>query len=72
MTDYATRRTVIGARRHHGPGQAWRTHRLSLQQSQLGVVRIGYQHDRWITWRDSFDADAPMMPGFEKQSEFAL
>ena len=43
-----------------------------FMQGQLGVVRIGYQHDGWITWRDSFDAGAPVLPGFEKQSEFAL
>jgi protein-L-isoaspartate(D-aspartate) O-methyltransferase len=43
-----------------------------FMQGQLGVVRIGYQHDGWITWRDSFDAGAPVLPGFEKHSEFAL
>lgn len=43
-----------------------------LMQGTFGVVRIGYKYDGWITWRDSFDAGAPVLPGFEKKSEFAL
>lgn len=38
----------------------------------LGVVRIGHKYDGQITWRDSFDAGAPVLPGFETTSEFAL
>ncbi len=38
----------------------------------MGVVRIGYKYDGQITWRESFDAGAPVLPGFEKKSEFAL
>lgn len=41
-------------------------------QGVFGVVRIGYKHGEWISWRDSFDAGAPVLPGFEKKSEFAL
>ncbi|MFO7758688.1 MAG: rRNA adenine N-6-methyltransferase family protein [Roseovarius sp.] len=43
-----------------------------FMQGQWGVVRIGYKYDEWITWRDSFDAGAPVLPGFENRSEFAL
>lgn len=43
-----------------------------FMEGELGVVRIGYKHDGWINWRDSFNAGAPVMPGFERQSEFAL
>jgi protein-L-isoaspartate(D-aspartate) O-methyltransferase len=43
-----------------------------FMQGTMGVVRIGYKYDGRITWRDSFDAGAPVLPGFEKRSEFAL
>lgn len=43
-----------------------------FMKGQLGVVRIGYKSDGWISWRESFDAGAPVLPGFEHKSEFAL
>jgi protein-L-isoaspartate(D-aspartate) O-methyltransferase len=43
-----------------------------FMQGTFGVVKIGYKHDGWITWRESFDAGAPVLPGFEKKTEFAL
>lgn len=41
-------------------------------ESTLGVVRIGYKIDGIVNWRFSFNASAPVLPGFEKQSVFAL
>ncbi|MGR3505340.1 MAG: protein-L-isoaspartate O-methyltransferase family protein [Paracoccaceae bacterium] len=38
----------------------------------LGVVRIGYWLDGKISWRDAFNASAPVLAGFEKQTEFSL
>ena len=38
----------------------------------LGVVRIGYKIDGRVNWRDAFNADAPVLPGFERQTAFAL
>ena len=38
----------------------------------LGVVRIGYKIDGAVTWRDVFNATAPVLPGFEKEAVFAL
>ncbi|MCD1627864.1 protein-L-isoaspartate O-methyltransferase [Seohaeicola saemankumensis] len=38
----------------------------------LGVVRIGYRLDGKISWRDAFNASAPVLAGFEKQTEFSL
>lgn len=37
-----------------------------------GVVRLGYKIDGRITWRDAFNAGAPVLPGFEKAAAFAL
>ena len=38
----------------------------------LGTVKIGFKlHDK-ITWRYSFNAAAPILPGFFKQKDFAL
>ncbi|MCJ7871500.1 protein-L-isoaspartate O-methyltransferase [Marinovum sp. 2_MG-2023] len=38
----------------------------------LGTVRIGYKQHGVITWRFSFNASAPVLPGYEKTTEFAL
>lgn len=38
----------------------------------LGVVRVGYVIDGALNWRFSFNAGAPVLPGFEKHSEFTL
>ncbi len=41
-------------------------------EGALGVVRIGYKIDGAVTWRFSFNAGAPVLPGFEKHSAFTL
>lgn len=38
----------------------------------LGVVRIGHMHDGRVSWRYSFNAGAPVLPGFDAAREFAL
>lgn len=38
----------------------------------LGEVRIGYKIDGAMSWRLSFNAGAPVIPGFERQVSFAL
>lgn len=38
----------------------------------LGAVRVGYLIDGELNWRFAFNAGAPVLPGFEKSSEFAL
>ncbi len=42
------------------------------QEGALGVVRVGYKLDGRVHWRFSFNASAPVLPGFEKHSEFTL
>ena len=41
-------------------------------QNALGVVRIGHKIGGVVTWRDVFNANAPVLKGFEKASNFAL
>ncbi|MFK7940562.1 MAG: protein-L-isoaspartate O-methyltransferase [Roseovarius sp.] len=43
-----------------------------FMEGALGVVRIGYKIDDDISWRFSFNAGAPVMPGFEKHAAFTL
>lgn len=43
-----------------------------FMEGALGVVRIGYKIDGDISWRFSFNAGAPVMPGFEKHAAFTL
>ena len=43
-----------------------------FQEGRLGVVRVGYKLDGHVTWRFSFNAGAPVLPGFEKETAFAL
>lgn len=38
----------------------------------LGVVRIGLKQAGFVTWRDAFNAAAPVIPGFERAHDFAL
>lgn len=38
----------------------------------LGVVRIGRKIDGAVTWRDAFNAAAPVLPDFAREKEFAL
>ncbi|NBR91650.1 MAG: protein-L-isoaspartate O-methyltransferase, partial [Rhodobacteraceae bacterium] len=37
-----------------------------------GVVRIGYKIDGVLNWRHSFNAGAPVLPGFERHRAFTL
>ncbi len=43
-----------------------------FMEGALGVVRIGYKIDGDVTWRFSFNAGAPVLPGFEKHAAFKL
>ncbi|MBC55633.1 MAG: protein-L-isoaspartate O-methyltransferase [Confluentimicrobium sp.] len=43
-----------------------------FMEGALGVCRIGYKIDGNITWRFSFNAGAPVLPGFEEQRAFML
>ena len=43
-----------------------------FMEDALGVVRIGHKTGDTISWRFSFNAGAPVMPGFEKQHAFVL
>jgi protein-L-isoaspartate(D-aspartate) O-methyltransferase len=43
-----------------------------FQEDALGVVRIGYKIDGRVNWRYSFNAGAPVLPGFKKEPSFAL
>ncbi|MCV6825008.1 MULTISPECIES: protein-L-isoaspartate O-methyltransferase family protein [Halocynthiibacter] len=41
-------------------------------EGTLGEVRIGQKTDGTIAWRRAFNADAPVLLGFEKTEEFVL
>ncbi|MFD1913164.1 protein-L-isoaspartate O-methyltransferase family protein [Halodurantibacterium flavum] len=43
-----------------------------FMEGALGVVRLGYKIDGQIAWRFSFNASAPVLPGFHKAQEFSL
>ena len=43
-----------------------------FMEGALGTVRVGWKIDGAITWRFAFNATAPVMPGFEKKTAFAL
>lgn len=43
-----------------------------FMEGPLGVARIGYKVDGAITWRQVFNATAPVLPGFEVKRSFAL
>jgi protein-L-isoaspartate(D-aspartate) O-methyltransferase len=43
-----------------------------FMEGALGVVRIGYRLDNGISWRDVFNATAPVLPGFELKPSFAF
>lgn len=43
-----------------------------FMQGALGVMRVGQKADGKITWRDSFNATAPVLPGFEAEAVFSL
>ncbi len=41
-------------------------------QGALGVVRVGYKVDGQISWRDAFNAGAPVLDGFQRTAAFEL
>ncbi|QUS35383.1 protein-L-isoaspartate O-methyltransferase family protein [Falsirhodobacter algicola] len=43
-----------------------------FMEGALGVVRVGYKLDGGISWRDVFNAAAPILPGFEMERTFVL
>lgn len=43
-----------------------------FMDGSLGEVRIGYKSGGAMSWRFEFNAGAPVIPGFEKQRDFAL
>ncbi len=43
-----------------------------FMEGALGVVRQGWKRGDQVTWRDMFNATAPVLPGFEQQRAFSL
>ena len=43
-----------------------------FMEGELGICRLGLKQANGISWRDEFNASAPIMPGFEAETEFAL
>ncbi|MFC7705832.1 protein-L-isoaspartate O-methyltransferase [Plastorhodobacter daqingensis] len=43
-----------------------------FMEDVLGVCRVGFKFDGKITWRDAFNASAPVLPGFEKHRSFTF
>lgn len=43
-----------------------------FRDGNVGAVRVGYKIDGRVSWRFAFNATAPVLPGFEKVTEFAL
>ncbi len=43
-----------------------------FMEGTLGTVRHGYKLDGHISWRFAFNAGAPVIAGFEKETAFAL
>ncbi|MBL4917575.1 protein-L-isoaspartate O-methyltransferase family protein [Szabonella alba] len=43
-----------------------------FMEGRLGVARIGLRSAQGISWRDAFNAAAPVLPGFAKVAEFTL
>ena len=41
-------------------------------EGSLGVVRVGHKIDGVMNWRFAFNANAPVLAGFEKRTVFAL
>lgn len=39
---------------------------------KIGQCRIGFKSGTTISWRDDFDATAPILAGFEKQADFTF
>lgn len=43
-----------------------------FMEGNLGVARLGHKSDGHISWRQCFNASAPVLPGFTKQDAFVL
>ena len=43
-----------------------------FMEGALGVARIGYKIDGAVTWRQAFNASAPVLPGFAAPRGFVL
>lgn len=43
-----------------------------FMEGPLGVCRIGHKSNNSVTWRDAFNATAPILPGFVRRPEFQL
>lgn len=43
-----------------------------FREGALGVVRLGFRKNGRVTWRDLFNATAPVLPGFERPLAFSL
>lgn len=43
-----------------------------FSEGRLGTVRIGYKIDGQMNWRFSFNAGAPVLPGFQRHTAFSL
>lgn len=43
-----------------------------FMEGALGAVRIGYKLNGTLTWRFSFNAGAPVLPGFERDVAFTF
>lgn len=43
-----------------------------FMEGALGVARIGYKLDGVVTWRQAFNASAPVLPGFVAHRAFTL
>jgi protein-L-isoaspartate(D-aspartate) O-methyltransferase len=43
-----------------------------FMEGPLGVVRIGLNGANGLSWRDDFNATAPVLPGFARKREFSL
>ena len=43
-----------------------------FMDGELGACRMGLKQAGGISWRDEFNATAPIIPGFEAETEFAL
>jgi protein-L-isoaspartate(D-aspartate) O-methyltransferase len=43
-----------------------------FMEGPLGVVRIGLMGANGLSWRDAFNAAAPVLPGFARKREFSL
>jgi protein-L-isoaspartate(D-aspartate) O-methyltransferase len=43
-----------------------------FMDGELGTCRLGLKQTTGLSWRDDFNATAPILPGFENETEFAL